>query len=114
MSLDLQQETKGAVLVFRMKGRLDVESSPDAEKKIAEAIDQEKISKVLIDMAGVDYLSSAGMRLLLATTKKVKLLAGGLVCVNVQDPVMDVLHMSGFDHVLILANSEEEGLAKFS
>lgn len=110
MPLELVKEVKDTVLIFRMKGRLDVESSPGAEKEIMKEIDREKKGKVLMDLSGVEYLSSAGMRLLLATTKKVKLMSGKLVCIHVQPSVMDVLTMSGFDHILPIAGSEEEGL----
>ena len=96
-----------------MTGRLDAVSSPTAERKVFEFINGGKY-KLLADMGGIDYLSSAGMRMLLSVTKKLKTLSGKLVLVSVTANVMDILKMSGFDHVLEIAQKEEEGLKKFS
>jgi anti-sigma B factor antagonist/stage II sporulation protein AA (anti-sigma F factor antagonist) len=110
--IDLQEETKGDILILRMNGRLDAISSPAAERKVFEYINNGQ-HKFLLDFAGVDYLSSAGMRMLLSTTKKLKSLSGKLVVCSITPNVLDVLKMSGFDHVLELAKTEEDGLHKF-
>lgn len=110
--VELKEEKKGDILILRIKGRLDAISSPAAEKKVFDCINNGQ-SKVLLDFSGVSYLSSAGMRMLLSTTKKLKTLAGKLVVCSITSNVMDVLKMSGFDHVLELAKTEEEGLRKF-
>lgn len=110
--LDINEEVKGDVLVLHIKGRLDAISSPSAEKKVFECINNGQ-EKLLLDFSGVVYLSSAGMRMLLSTTKKLKALSGKLVVCSINGNVMDVLKMSGFDHVLETASSQEEGLRKF-
>lgn len=110
--IDVKEEIKGDVLVLRMNGRLDAVSSPTAERKVFDYINNGQ-HKLLLDFSGIDYLSSAGMRMLLSTTKKLKALAGKLVVCSVTSNVMDVLKMSGFDHVLELAKTEEDGLRKF-
>lgn len=110
--VDIKEDKSGDILILRVKGRLDAISSPAAEKKVFECINNGQ-SKLLLDFAGVEYLSSAGMRMLLSTTKKLKAISGKLVVCSITTNVMDVLKMSGFDHVLELARSEEEGLKKF-
>ena len=110
--IEMSQEHKDGVLVVTLKGRLDAVTSPQVEKDIAGLVDGGE-HKVLLHFGGVTYLSSAGMRMLLATTKKLKMLEGSLVVTDVDDRVMDVLKMSGFDHVIDLAATEEEGLKKF-
>lgn len=110
--VDLKEEKKGEVLILRLKGRLDAISSPLAEKKIFESINSGE-HKVLLDFRGVDYLSSAGMRMLLSTSKKLKTLSGKLIVCSINSNIMDVLRMSGFDHVLEIANDEEEAIRKF-
>jgi anti-anti-sigma factor len=109
----IRDETKGEILVLRMSGRLDAVSSPTAERKVFDFINNGKF-KILADMAGIDYLSSAGMRMLLSVTKKLKTSSGKLVLFSVTPGVMDILKMSGFDHVLEIVLKEEEGLKKFS
>lgn len=111
-AVDVKEERKEDVLILHIKGRLDAVSSPSAEKKVFDFINNGQ-HKLLLDFAGVDYLSSAGMRMLLSTTKKLKTISGKLVVCSINTNVMDVLKMSGFDHVLELAKNEDEGLKKF-
>ncbi len=110
--LNLQEEIRGNIFILRMKGRLDAVSSPAAERKIFDFINQGQ-HKVLLNFSGVNYLSSIGLRMLLSITKKVKALSGKLVICCVTASVMDVLKVSGFEHALEFAATEEEGLAKF-
>lgn len=101
-------EEKGEVVVVRLKGRLDAASSPQVEKKI-NAIIESGHFKLLLNLAGVDYLSSAGMRLMLSVSKKLKHLEGKVVACNLSDEVLEVIKMAGFNQVLELYPSEEEG-----
>lgn len=110
--LSIKEEAKGDVLVIRIGGRLDAISSPPAERKVFDYINNGQY-KLLLDLSGTEYLSSAGMRMLLSITKKLKTLSGKLVLFAITSNVMDILKMSGFDHVLEIANTEEEGLRKF-
>lgn len=110
--VNIKEDRRGDILVLRLSGRLDAISSPDAETKVFDFINKGQ-NKLLLDMAGIDYLSSAGMRMLLSVSKKLKTLSGKLVISTVTVNVMDVLKMSGFDHVLEIAVTEEDGLRKF-
>jgi anti-anti-sigma factor len=110
--VSIKEEIKGDVLVLRLSGRLDAVSSPSAERKVFDFINNGH-HKLLLDFSGVDYLSSAGMRMLLSVTKKLKTLSGKVVLFSVIPNVMDVLKMSGFDHVLEIVKIEEDGLRRF-
>lgn len=109
---NLRAEQKGNVYVLRIKGRLDAVTSPLAEKKVFEAINSGQ-HNLLLDMAGVVYLSSAGMRMLLSITKRLRTMSGKLAICSVTTNVIDVLKMSGFDHTLHLFVTEEEALRYF-
>jgi anti-sigma B factor antagonist/stage II sporulation protein AA (anti-sigma F factor antagonist) len=111
-TIDLREERKSGVLIVRIRGRLDALSSPIAERKVFESINKGE-QKLLLDFAGVTYLSSTGMRMLLSTTKKMKSLPGRIAVCSLTTNVMDVLKMSGFDHVLELFKSEEDALRHF-
>lgn len=110
--VDIREDKKGPILVLHVRGRLDAISTPNAEKKVFEHINRGQ-NQLLLDMEGVDYISSAGMRMLLSTSKKLKALLGQLVICSITPHVMDVLKMSGFDHVLDLASTPDEGLSHF-
>lgn len=107
----MQEDRKGDILILRFKGRLDALSTPDIEKAVLQHI-QSGRHKLLLDFGSVDYISSAGMRMLLATTKKLKTVSGMLVLHSIHTNVLDVFKMSGFDHVLDIAPTEEEALRK--
>ena len=110
--VSIREEAKGDILILRMSGRLDAVSSPTAERKVFDYINSGQY-KLLLDFSGIDYLSSAGMRMLLSVTKKLKTLSGKLVLFSVTSNVMDILKMSGFDHVLEIVQTEEDGLRRF-
>lgn len=109
--VEIHEEKKGDVLVLYFKGKLDAISSPSAEKKIFECVNAGN-HKLIFDFSGVDYLSSAGLRVLLSTRKKLKALSGTLLLSSVTSNVMDVFVISGFDHVLEISNTIEEALNK--
>lgn len=110
--VSIKEAVKGDLLILRMSGRLDAVSSPTAERKVFDYINKGQY-KLVLDFSGIDYLSSAGMRMLLSVTKKLRSLSGKLVLFSVTSNVMDILKMSGFDHVLEIAQTEEEALRRF-
>lgn len=111
-SVAIEEKINGNVLILLIKGRLDAISSIDVEKQIFNYI-SEGHHNLILNFSEVDYLSSVGMRLLLRTTKKLKMLSGKLVVCEINTNVMDILKMSGFDHVIEFCNTEQEALKKF-
>lgn len=105
--METEVEEKGDVVVMRVRGRLDAASSPQLEKKINSIIDAGHF-KLVLNFEGVDYLSSAGMRLMLSVSKKLKHLEGKVVACNLSDEVLEVIKMAGFHQVLELYPLEEE------
>ena len=110
--IDIVQEKKGDVLVLKLAGRLDATSSPVLEKKIFSLIEAENY-KLLINFEKVEYLSSAGMRLLLSTTKKLKSKKGKIILCCAVDNVIEVIKMAGFDRILNIKETEQEAYTEF-
>jgi len=96
-------------IVAHIDGRLDAPSAPTLEKTINSLIDDGKL-KLVLDFSKVDYLSSAGMRLLLSASKKAKSKGGNLVIFSVHDDVMDIIKLAGFDKILNIYKTEQEAL----
>ena len=111
--VEVTEEEKDGILFLALKGRLDAVSAPKTEKHVADLIDSGKL-KIIMNFEGIDYLSSAGMRMLLATTKKLKALSGKFIVCGVITSVLDVLKMSGFDHVIELTDNADEAVKKFN
>lgn len=93
--------TKTAVpegLLVSLKGRLDTLSAPVLEAEIAE---QNPSGAVILDLAELVYVSSAGLRVLLALHKQLKN-SGGLIVQNVSENVMEILDITGFTDLLTI------------
>ena len=112
-TIEVSEEKKNDILILRLGGRLDAVTSPQLEKHVMSSIDDGNNSKVLMNFEKIEYLSSAGMRLLLSTTKKLKSKQGKFVIACVNDGVMEVIKMAGFDHILNIRKTEQEGLGEF-
>ena len=96
-------------VILRIDGRLDAASAPILERKINSLIDDDHYH-LLLDCSRVDYLSSAGMRVLLSSTKKLNMKKGALVLFSVSDEVGEVIKMAGFDKIFRIYLSEKEAL----
>ena len=85
-------------IVIKLEGRLDKLSSPTLELEIKQEIDKKK--DIVFDLKDLQYISSAGLRILLATEKKVKENGKTMNITNVNNDVMDILTVTGFIYIL--------------
>ena len=92
-------DDRGRCLVVSVSGRLDTLTSPDLDKAGKSWIEEGKVD-VVLDMESLDYISSAGLRSILALAKAIEANGGRLVLCNVRGMVDEVLSMSGFDSFL--------------
>jgi len=100
------------VRVIEVRGHLDTNTSPEAEEAINALID-DGAEKLLIDFAALEYISSAGLRILLATAKKLKVSGGDLRICGLNETVQEVFDISGFSTILAVSASRDEALASF-
>ena len=91
---------EGKPTVFSLVGRLDTNTSPQLEEFAGELFESGKVDLV-VDMSACDFVSSAGLRVIVAMQKRV-VNDGSLVFKNVQSDVMDVFQMTGFDKLLTI------------
>ena len=87
----------GGVLSLELDGRLDTNTAPELEAFLAEQLGG--ASMLVINCDDLVYVSSAGLRVLLAASKKMK---GSMKLVNVTELVMEVLEMTGFTDILVI------------
>jgi anti-anti-sigma factor len=78
-----------------MSGRLDA-SQCDAALAFLNAVAQPRV----IDLAGLDYIASAGLRVILLTQKRCKAQGAGVRLINVAPSIYDIFHYAGFDQIL--------------
>ena len=100
---------KGDTVVCTIKGRLDSLSAPDLEKECTTWI--EGGTRVLVfDLAELDYVSSAGLRVFIASAKKLKARQGELRFCNIHGMVKEVFGMAGLTTMFSLYDSVEAAL----
>ena len=93
-------ERNGDSLTVRVQGRLDIKTSPELEADLEPQL--EGISTLIIDLAQVNYVSSMGLRLLLAQQKRMSK-QGSMIVTNVADNVMELFEETGFADILTIA-----------
>ena len=110
--MEIIETKQGDASVFKILGRLDANTSPDLEDRISETMNNGTINMVL-DFEALEYISSAGLRIILKTTKDLKRQNGQLILCSMQDYVREVFEISGFDSFLPIAPSLDDALKKF-
>ncbi len=110
--MKLTETKQSDIVIFRIQGRLDSNTSTAFEDKIFSAI-KAGAKKVLLDFSDLEYISSAGLRIILKATKDLKRTEGHLVLCAMQDYVKEVFEISGFDTFLPIMPSVGEGIQAF-
>jgi anti-anti-sigma factor len=108
--MELQEERVGDAYVVTATGRLDAVSSGAFADRIGGLIGNAK-PKLLIDFAGVDYVTSAGLRAVLMVVKKIKSSGGVFALCGLQASVREVFDISGFTAMLSIHSGRSDGLA---
>lgn len=103
-----ERKEKGAVVVA-VKGRLDAGSSSDLEKEIDRIITEGE-NRLILDLRELNYISSAGLRVVLAGAKKLKARQGSLSIASLQSMVKEVFEVSGFSSIIPIFGSADEAL----
>ena len=97
MTIEIKKNAEETII--EIVGRLDTITAPVLDKTIKEDIGETK--NLVLDVKGMEYISSAGLRILLATQKKMQKI-GSMKLTNVCEEVMEVFEMTGFADILVI------------
>lgn len=97
--MTITKNQDGSRLTVKLEGRLDTMTAPELEKSLADSLDG--ITELTFDMEGLEYISSAGLRVLLATQKTMNK-QGEMKVAHVQEMVMEVFEVTGFNDILTI------------
>lgn len=111
--MEISEEKKEGHYVFKMNGRLDSNTSPDFEQKIFNAIDDGNVN-LIVDCGQLDYITSAGLRVLNKTAKRLKREEGKIVLCAMEDYVREVFEIAGFDSFLPIVETMEDAHQRLS
>ena len=96
--MDIIKNYNEKELTIEVKDRIDTVTAPDFENEILDEMG--KFDSLIIDFTNLEYISSAGLRVLIATQKKLKPKNIPMTIINVNDTINEIFRMSGFDKIL--------------
>ena len=97
--MTIDKKEQGTELEMKLTGRLDTTTAPNLEAELKHSIND--ITSLVMDFTGLEYLSSAGLRVLLSAQKVMKK-QGSMVIRNVNDTIMEVFEITGFVDILTI------------
>ncbi|WAC06969.1 MAG: STAS domain-containing protein [Thermodesulfobacteriota bacterium] len=109
MEIQIRRESKATVVT--VTGRMDTLTAPAYQTKLNDLI-AEEITSFVIDFAGLDYISSAGLRVILSTAKVVKGKGGQVSFANLKGTVREVFEVSGFGSLFPMYDSVAVALSE--
>jgi anti-anti-sigma factor len=98
--MNINIEKENGVTLMKIEGRLDTTTAPELEKAINNEGDA--LKSLVLDFKGVDYISSAGLRVLVATQKLAERRGGSMILRHPSDEVYDIFDMTGLADVFTI------------
>jgi stage II sporulation protein AA (anti-sigma F factor antagonist) len=108
--MDIVQDRDNEVVIIKLKGHLDSSAAPSAEAGFAAALGGGP-PHLAIDFTELDYISSAGLRVLLILARKVQEMQGKVALFGLLDNVREVFSISGFDRIFAIAADRAAAIA---
>jgi anti-anti-sigma factor len=109
--VNIAHERLGTTDVLHVAGRIDASSAPELEAELMSRVDAGD-SSIIFNLADVDYISSAGLRVLLLGVKTLAAKNRKFALAAPNDDVMNVVKMTGFDKILAVHGTLEQALAE--
>lgn len=107
--MEVREDSVGGVTVLVVRGRVDSTTAPALGEQLTGALASPQ-QRLIVDMTGVDYLSSAGLRVLLVAAEQVDQIHGKLVLHGLNDRVQEVFEISAFTSILTICANRDEAL----
>ncbi len=96
--MTINKETNGNEMVISLEGRLDTTTAPELDEEIKKL---DGVDKLVFDLKQLEYISSAGLRVLLSA-QKIMNKKGGMVIKNVSDVINEIFEVTGFVDILTI------------
>jgi anti-anti-sigma factor len=109
--MEITLSLSGTTPVFHLIGRLNVTTAPHLEDRLKPLL-QVSNQQVIFDCAGLSYVSSAGLRVFLATFRHLSTHGGGVAFASLTQPVNELFRLAGLENLLTITNSVEEAVVQ--
>lgn len=110
LSLDI--DNRQEISVMRVRGRVDSDTAPELDDALTKIL-QNNRNKIVLDLQGVDYMSSAGLRAMVKAYQTAKKSGGDLRLASVSHPVEVILRTVGMMQMLQMYPTDQEAMASF-
>lgn len=107
--MEIRATEQDGIDILALAGRMDATTTPEFESAARALLAQGK-NRVIVDMADLEYISSAGLRGILGLVKSIKAASGRLAVCSLQPMAAEVFRISGFNAMLTVCGSREEAL----
>ncbi|TWI73060.1 stage II sporulation protein AA (anti-sigma F factor antagonist) [Desulfobotulus alkaliphilus] len=107
--MEITSRKENNTMIVSVQGRIDAVTAPAYESGMKELLEKETL--FILDFEKLEYISSAGLRVILATAKSLKAKSGKMVMANVTGTVREVFDISGFGAIFTMYDSIEAALA---
>lgn len=97
--MEIKKTANGSELTIALEGRLDTSTAPQLEAEIKEGLNG--ITDLTLDFSKLDYISSAGLRVILAS-QKIMNKQGKMAITNVNETIQEILDVTGFNDILTI------------
>ncbi len=110
--MEISKEKRNGITCLRIEGSLDASNSSAAEKSIRDAVAEEG-ANLILNLSELQYISSAGLRVILVIAKDIKSKNGKIVLCSMTESVKKVFDISGFSSIFDLQDNIEAALSRF-
>lgn len=97
--MTITKKANGTSLEIALSGRLDTSTAPELEAEVTSSLDG--VEHLMFDFGGLEYVSSAGLRVLLSAQKRMNK-QGDMKVTNVNESVMEIFEVTGFNDILCI------------
>lgn len=98
--MTVNEKIESDKIVLEVEGKIDSMTTPQLQDAILLSL--QKMKNLEVDFAGVNYISSAGLRALLMGVKTAQAKQGSMVLLNVAEPVQEIFKMTGFSNIFVI------------
>ena len=107
--MNISESKQGNVTILKIQGKLDATSSPELDKHLSSLVEK-GTRQIALDLASLDYVSSAGLRVFLSAAKRLKQVHGKLALANLSAQVQQIFDIAGFASILPVFKTVNEAV----
>lgn len=97
--MEINKNVSGSELTLKLSGRLDTTTSPELQQEVESSITPD-IKSLVFDFSELDYISSAGLRVMLSSQKKMNSSGGSMVVKHANEMIYEVFETTGFTDII--------------